>query len=295
VQAWDDWLWAEPARVAKEQAERARQLESALQSRLGIELAKGNLVGPATTDGICSCPRADRRARAGAAGRRRARRATEIDMAATLRAKLGVEIAPRGHRACRPELVHWWSQRSMTRPAGWGVRSVGDVNQAISRPRTRPKGVLWPCGIKQDGPDHQHMKKVLLTLHKPVYGADESSDAIRLANAPTRRDDTEVTMFLMGDAVTCTIAGQETPDGCYTLDRMLTISPGTAGTSPVAAPAWTQAGSPRSTSSRRLLGPPSRSWRHGPCKPTRSSPSDAHPNIGRLTRRRRASRTGAQR
>ena len=68
VQAWNDWRWAEaaftnllddptvrgvvcnlrpsPTRVAKEQAElRARQLETALESRLGIELAKGYLVG----------------------------------------------------------------------------------------------------------------------------------------------------------------------------------------------------------------------------------------------------------
>ena len=68
VQAWHDWRWAEaaftnllddptvrgvvcnmrpsPARVAWEQSElRARQLETALQSRLVIELAKGYLVG----------------------------------------------------------------------------------------------------------------------------------------------------------------------------------------------------------------------------------------------------------
>ena len=28
-------------------------------------------------------------------------------------------------------------------------------------------------------------------------------------------------MFLMGDAVTCAVAGQKTPDGYYTLDRTL--------------------------------------------------------------------------
>ncbi|KRF37033.1 PAS domain S-box protein [Nocardioides sp. Soil805] len=68
VQAWGDWRWAEaaftnllddpmvrgvvcnlrpsPARLAQEQAEvRARQLETAFQTRLVIELAKGYLVG----------------------------------------------------------------------------------------------------------------------------------------------------------------------------------------------------------------------------------------------------------
>jgi uncharacterized protein involved in oxidation of intracellular sulfur len=65
------------------------------------------------------------------------------------------------------------------------------------------------------------MKKVLLILNQPAYGADETFNAMRLANALTRRDDTEVTVFLMGDAVTCAIARQKTPDGYYTLDRML--------------------------------------------------------------------------
>jgi uncharacterized protein involved in oxidation of intracellular sulfur len=65
------------------------------------------------------------------------------------------------------------------------------------------------------------MKKVLLILNGPAYGADETFNSIRLANALARRDDAEVTVFLMGDAVTCAVAGQKTPDGYYTLDRML--------------------------------------------------------------------------
>ncbi|MGH3329665.1 MAG: DsrE/DsrF/TusD sulfur relay family protein [Nocardioidaceae bacterium] len=65
------------------------------------------------------------------------------------------------------------------------------------------------------------MKKVLLILNGPAYGADETFNAVRLAVALARRDDTEVTAFLMGDAVTCAIAGQKTPDGYYALDRML--------------------------------------------------------------------------
>lgn len=55
------------------------------------------------------------------------------------------------------------------------------------------------------------MKKVLLILNQPAYGADETFNPIRLANALTRRYDAEVTVFLMGDAVGCAIAGQKTP------------------------------------------------------------------------------------
>lgn len=60
-----------------------------------------------------------------------------------------------------------------------------------------------------------------MIVNGPAYGADETYNAIRLAQALSRRDDTEVTVFLMGDGVTCAIAGQKTPDGFYTLDRML--------------------------------------------------------------------------
>ena len=65
------------------------------------------------------------------------------------------------------------------------------------------------------------MKKILLILNGPAYGADKTFNAVRLAVALSHRDDAEVRVFLMGDAVTCAVAGQKTPDGYYTLDRML--------------------------------------------------------------------------
>lgn len=65
------------------------------------------------------------------------------------------------------------------------------------------------------------MKNILLIVNGPAYGADETFNAVRLAVALSRRDDTKVRIFLMGDAVTCAVAGQKTPDGYYTLDRML--------------------------------------------------------------------------
>jgi uncharacterized protein involved in oxidation of intracellular sulfur len=65
------------------------------------------------------------------------------------------------------------------------------------------------------------MTKVLLIVNGPAYGSDETYNAIRLAIALSRRDDADVRVFLMGDAVTCAVRGQKTPDGYYTLDRML--------------------------------------------------------------------------
>jgi uncharacterized protein involved in oxidation of intracellular sulfur len=63
--------------------------------------------------------------------------------------------------------------------------------------------------------------KVLLILNGPAYGSDETFNALRLALALSRRGDVEPRVFLMGDAVTCAVAGQKTPDGYYALDRML--------------------------------------------------------------------------
>lgn len=65
------------------------------------------------------------------------------------------------------------------------------------------------------------MRKILLIVSGPAYGADETFNAIRLAVALAKRGDADVTVFLMGDAVTCAVAGQKTPNGYYTLDRML--------------------------------------------------------------------------
>ena len=65
------------------------------------------------------------------------------------------------------------------------------------------------------------MKKILLILNGPAYGSDETYNALRLAVALSRRADADARVCLMGDAVTCAVAGQKTPDGYYTLDRML--------------------------------------------------------------------------
>ena len=64
-------------------------------------------------------------------------------------------------------------------------------------------------------------QKTLLILNDPAYGTERSYNGLRLAGALAARDDSDVRVFLIGDAVSCAMAGQKVPDGYYHLDRML--------------------------------------------------------------------------
>lgn len=62
----------------------------------------------------------------------------------------------------------------------------------------------------------------LFILNDPAYGTERSYNGLRLAMALLTEDpEASVTVFLMGDAVTCAKARQKTPDGYYNLERML--------------------------------------------------------------------------
>lgn len=63
--------------------------------------------------------------------------------------------------------------------------------------------------------------KTLLILNDPAYGTERSYNGLRLAAALAKRDDSEVRVFLIGDAVGCAMADQKVPDGYYHLDRMI--------------------------------------------------------------------------
>jgi uncharacterized protein involved in oxidation of intracellular sulfur len=63
--------------------------------------------------------------------------------------------------------------------------------------------------------------RTLLILNDPAYGTERSYNGLRLAGALARRDDSQVRVFLIGDAVTCAMAGQRVPEGYYHLDRMI--------------------------------------------------------------------------
>lgn len=64
--------------------------------------------------------------------------------------------------------------------------------------------------------------KILIVVNDPAYGSERPFNALRLAGELARRDGVQLQVFLMGDAVTCAIAGQSVSNGYYHLDRMLT-------------------------------------------------------------------------
>jgi uncharacterized protein involved in oxidation of intracellular sulfur len=63
--------------------------------------------------------------------------------------------------------------------------------------------------------------KMLFILSDPPYGTERSYNGLRLAASLAKREDTELRVFLIGDAAACAAAGQQTPNGYYNLERML--------------------------------------------------------------------------
>jgi len=64
--------------------------------------------------------------------------------------------------------------------------------------------------------------KILFILNDPPYGTERCYNALRLAHVLSKSDlETRITVFLMADAVVGAKAGQTTPDGYYSIERML--------------------------------------------------------------------------
>src|SRR5699024_3443702 len=63
--------------------------------------------------------------------------------------------------------------------------------------------------------------KTLTIINGSAYGLDSTFNAIRLVGTLGKREGVELTVFLMGDGVTAAMRGQQTPDGYFKLDRML--------------------------------------------------------------------------
>jgi uncharacterized protein involved in oxidation of intracellular sulfur len=63
----------------------------------------------------------------------------------------------------------------------------------------------------------------LLILNDPPYGTERSYNGLRLAASLTKVEGTTISVFLIGDAASCAVAGQLTPNGYYNLERMLKL------------------------------------------------------------------------
>jgi uncharacterized protein involved in oxidation of intracellular sulfur len=64
--------------------------------------------------------------------------------------------------------------------------------------------------------------KTLFIVNDPPYGTERCYNALRLAHALIKREpECQITVFLMADAVTAAKAGQKTPEGYYSIERML--------------------------------------------------------------------------
>jgi uncharacterized protein involved in oxidation of intracellular sulfur len=61
----------------------------------------------------------------------------------------------------------------------------------------------------------------LLIINDGSYGSERPYNALRLAMNLVKRDGTRVHIFLMGDGVQCAVKGQDTPQGYYNIERML--------------------------------------------------------------------------
>jgi uncharacterized protein involved in oxidation of intracellular sulfur len=62
--------------------------------------------------------------------------------------------------------------------------------------------------------------KALILINDPPYGTERLYNGFRLAHALLEKN-CEVTVFLMGDAVSGAKTGQKTPDGFYNAERMV--------------------------------------------------------------------------
>lgn len=65
------------------------------------------------------------------------------------------------------------------------------------------------------------MAKALIILNEPAYGSERTYNGLRLAGALAKREEMQVRVFLIGDAVACAKHGQQAPSGYYNIEAML--------------------------------------------------------------------------
>jgi len=64
-------------------------------------------------------------------------------------------------------------------------------------------------------------KQFLFVINEGPYGSERPYNALRHAIELSKDADVHVRVFLVGDAVQCAVAGQETHEGFYNVERMM--------------------------------------------------------------------------
>lgn len=67
----------------------------------------------------------------------------------------------------------------------------------------------------------EKMKSLLFIINDAPYGNERAYNALRLAGAVINKNELQVRLFLMADAVGCAKAGQKLPEGYYNIQLML--------------------------------------------------------------------------
>ena len=67
------------------------------------------------------------------------------------------------------------------------------------------------------------MQKILIIINDAPYGTEKAYNAVRLAMNTIKyhKENVEIKIFLLADAVFCALPNQKTPDGYYNVERML--------------------------------------------------------------------------
>ncbi len=67
-----------------------------------------------------------------------------------------------------------------------------------------------------------HPKKgFLFVINDGPYGSERPYNALRHAMELSKDQDLSIRVFLVGDSVQCAVAGQETHEGFYNVERMM--------------------------------------------------------------------------
>lgn len=63
-------------------------------------------------------------------------------------------------------------------------------------------------------------RNYLFIINDGPYGNERSYNGLRTAMALVKREAANVRVFLIGDGVQCAVAGQQTPQGYFNIERM---------------------------------------------------------------------------